>query len=130
MNTKTMFFQACMFAAWAAALTALCQMTTGEIVLTEDGRVIGGTALATKADLTELAAKTDLETLASKNDLTGLATKEDLAKLEKEIVSLKTWGLAIGFIATLVVPALTAYFIRRREQPAPSAKPQAADAFE
>ncbi len=121
MNTKTMFFQACMFAAWAAALTALCQMTTGEIVLTEDGRVIGGTALATKADLTGLATK---------EDLTGLATKEDLAKLEKEIVSLKTWGLAIGFIATLVVPALTAYFIRRREQPAPSAKPQAADAFE
>lgn len=121
MNIKTLIFHACMLAVWTTALSALCQAPTGDIVLTEDGRVIGGTALATKTDLADLATKTDL---------TGLATKDDLADLEKEIVSLKTWGLAIGFLVTLAAPALTAYIMQRRERFRRSATPQAAEAFE
>ena len=122
MSIKTLIFHACLLAVWTTALSALCQTPTGDIVLTEDGRVIGETAA--------LAAKTDLADLATKTDLTGPATKDDLADLEKEIVSLKTWGLAIGFLVTLAAPALTAYIMRRRERSRRSAAPQAAEAFE
>lgn len=100
----------CMFTLWATALISFSQTPVGEVVLTEDGRVIGGTSLATKADINRLENRLDA--------------------LEKEIVVLKTWGVVIGFIVTLATPALTVLLTRKFGAPMPSANAQLAETRE